>query len=429
MSTLHILWDESYIWGLLAVRAAKAMNLPFRIIRAADILQGILKKTPPALLLVPGGNARHKARRLTLQGIQGIREYVAGGGQYLGFCGGAGLALSGHGGLDLCPWQRAGYDDRLQHFMSGHLYASLPHDPAPAEAALFPDGFPAAPRLPVWWPGRFGAAPHPDVRVLATYQAPAEDFWLADLPISDLPPETFTVWQDMYGLSLSPSFLAGQPCVVHGAYGGGAYTLSYSHLETPHSPHANRWLAHLLHTLAGLAPSREALPPWRLRAAAVQWDDPTLATLDEIITALVDTGISHTMLFERNEWLLGWRTGIPGANLNNLWAAIKVIREHPPAPAAEALWRKKRRDTLQAAAIFHSGCTQYLLAERLAMTLAKSFPEAVPAHVLKEHRASLFGAPMEASGFYRDLMAVLDDLAFLQMQENTMLSDSTSGQY
>ena len=418
MSTLHILWDESYIWGLLAVRAAQAMNLPFRIIQAGDILQGVLKKTPPALLLVPGGNARHKAQRLTQQGILGIREYVAGGGQYLGFCGGAGLALSGQGGLEICPWHRAGYDDRLQHFMSGHLYATLSHNLPPAEAALFPSPFPAAPRLPVWWPGRFDAAPHPDVHILATYETPAEDFWLADLPINNLPPETFSVWRDMYGLSLSPSFLAGQPCVVHGAYGRGAYTLSYSHLETPHSPHANRWLAHLLRTLAGLAPCCETLPHWELRATHAAWDDPALATLDEIITSLVDTGISHTMLFERNEWLLGWRTGIPGANLNNMWAAIKTIRERPPSPAAETLWQKKRASALQAAAIFHSGCTQYLLAERLAMTLAKSFPQAVPAPVLKEHRASLFGAPMQAGGFYRDLMTVLDDLAFLQMQEN-----------
>jgi len=95
MSTLHILWDESHVWGLLAWRAVESMGLPYRLVRAQEIADGLLSRNPPALLLVPGGTARLKADALGETGMQAVRDYVAGGGSYLGFCGGAGLGLTG----------------------------------------------------------------------------------------------------------------------------------------------------------------------------------------------------------------------------------------------------------------------------------------------------------------------------------------------
>ena len=439
MSIVHILWDDSHIWGLLAARAAGVMELSHRLVRGRDIARGLFARERPSLLLVPGGNARHKAESLGKAGLAAIRDYLRSGGRYLGFCGGAGLALTwgdGPTGLNLCPWRRASFDDRLQHFMSGHLHVTLDqHSPPPAlpdnnecpadRLALIPENMPASPRLPVWWPGRFAPASGGDIRVLASYERPGDDFWLADLPVADLPDDAFAVWRDLYGLALSPAFLAGQPCVIHGRYGLGHYVLSYSHLETPDSPHANRWLAWLLRVLGGLRPAREAIPPWRPYAQDSLWDNPELDRLAGLIEHVAQTGIRHGQLFDRTDWLMGWRTGIPGANLNNLRAALSVIRSLAPQDTAQAYWDEQRGRILTAAGLFAKGCVQYLLAERLAMTLAKALPSAVPAAVLRDQRESLFGPPMQAGGLYQELVVPLDQLAYLQLSRTNDRSSAS----
>ena len=412
---LYILWDDSHIWGLLAARAAEAMGLPRRLVRARDVAGGLLAAKRPSLLFVPGGSARHKARSLGRAGMAALREYVVTGGRYMGFCGGAGLALSHRDdaeGLGLCPWQRGGFNERLQHFMSGHLHAALASSGS-APAALLPDCGETL-RLPVWWPGRFAPKPDPSITVLASYERPAEDFWLADLPIAALPPDTFAAWNDMYGLSFSPTFLAGQPCVLYGESGKGGYLLSYSHLETPDSPEANRWLAKLFRELGGLMPEREVLPPWSMQGQPPLWEDPDLAAMEADMLAVLRTGLEHGLLFERTDWLFGWRTGIPGANLNNLWGALRTILDKEPCGASLAYWKEHRERMLAASSLFSRACIQYFLAERLGQTLAKFDPEAVPPALLKDQRESLFGPPMIAGGAYRELMEPLDELAFLQ---------------
>lgn len=412
---LHILWDESHIWGLIAARAARAMRLPHRLVRAADVASGLLERARPSLFLVPGGNARHKAQRLGSKGLAAVRAYVEGGGCYFGFCGGAGLALvwrEEDEGLGICAMRRGDFGERMQHFMSGHLHMIPAGADSPA-AALVPPDLPPSPRLPVWWPGRFGPVSGPDVTVLASYERPADDFWLADLPIADLPADTFAAWQDMYGLSLTPGYLVGQPCLVYGGYGRGSYVLSYSHLETPDSPEANRWLAHLFSALGNLRPAVEALPPWKDGPPA--WEDPLLARMDALFAEVRATGLRHGLLFERTDWLMAWRSGLPGASLNNLWAALRAVREKKPSSAALAFWRERGEAAVSAAALFAEGCVQYFLAERLAMTLTKSLPEALPPGMLKGQRDALFGPPMQAEGLYREMLDTLDELAFLQL--------------
>lgn len=411
---LHILWDHSEIWGLIAARAALTMALPCRLVSAGALAGGLLEREKPSLLLVPGGNARLKAESLGRAGLEAVRAYVAGGGRYLGFCGGAGLALGrGDAGLGLCPVERGRFDERMQHFMSGHLHVRLPEQDG-AASALLPGDLPPSPCLPVWWPGRFAEEIRASVRVLAAYERPAEDFWLADLPIAELPPGIFADWNDVYGLALTPAFLAGQPCMLYGDYGRGAYVLSYSHLETPDSPHANAWLAHLFRELGAFAPGCEHLPPWRDPAPV--WEDAALAGIGGQLDTVLRIGLNHGLLFARTDWLLGWRYGLPGASLNNLRAALRVIGEREPCDAARRFWREKREETRAAMTVFAGGCEQYLLAERLGMTLAKALPEALPAAMLKDQREALFGPPMRAGGLYRELLTVLDELARLQLE-------------
>ncbi len=421
MSTLLIVWDESQLWGLLAVYALRALGVPHTVCQAVNLPQ-VLAAKKSGMVFVPGGNARYKARRLGPAGREAVRSFVSGGGQYLGFCGGAGLALSWGKqgqedvGLGLCPSGRGSYDDRMQHFMSGHLQV---HTPA-APAALLPERTEHAPLLPVWWPGRFDPMEESGLTVLATYSDPAEDFWLADLPIATLPPGTFDVWRDMYGFAAVPDFLRGQPCMVQGTFGKGAYTLSYSHLETPASPFANAWFAHILREQGGVAAAVEqpaqGIAQWHPAAAPSLWEDATLQVVADAIEDVARVGLEHGLLFHRTPWLLGWRTGIPGASLNSLRLAIHSIRSLPPSPGAVALWQQQKEAIARAATLFHEGCVQYFLAERLAMTLAKSLPGTVPDAMLQQQRHGLFGPPMRPGGVYAELITALDALAFLQAE-------------
>ena len=454
MSTLLVLWDESHLWGLLLARALQSLGLQHEFVLGAEIgtrLAGA-GKDQPAMLVVPGGNARVKALALGPEGRKAIREYVRKGGHYLGFCGGAGLALSwadpaehvakklatktagvavsasaAAEGLALCPWERGHFDERMQHFMSGHLQmrpALGPPGPeeasAPNLARLVPPNLPKEPLLPVWWPGRFNPRPENGVATLAAYAQPGPDFWLADLPIASLPPHIFATWESLYGFCITPTYLEGQPCLVHGQHGAGSYTLSYSHLETPDSPDANLWLVHIIKELAGLSSQTSHIPAWEMEGELIRWpaspEGDLLEGIESNIAAVAATGLEQGLFFRRNSWLLGWRAGIPGANINSLLTAIRVIRRSPACEASRSFIREHGPQLLQKATLFAGAGQEYLLAERLAQTLGKTLPDVIPPTMLKEQRAALFGPPMRAGGLFHELMTPLDRLAYLQLQ-------------
>ncbi|MGE4293005.1 MAG: BPL-N domain-containing protein [Desulfovibrio sp.] len=400
MSIIYIYWDESHFWGLMARRALLSWGIAHQLVRGTEIAHGLLADNPPALLLVPGGWARGKAERLGPAGVEAVRAWVHGGGAYLGFCGGAGLALTG-GGLSLCPWGRRGFTDRMQHFLSGHVRVN----PA-LEHELTPRDLRPGPLLPVWWPGRF-EPDDGDVRVLASYEEPGPDFWVADLALKSLPEGTLGDWEALYGVRLRPT-LGGEPCMVAGRHGKGRYVLSYAHLETPASPDANRWLAHLLRTLGGLEVPRTALPAWDLAALPVLRDDPHLIRARDALFRLVRTGVDNLLLFWRTPWLLGWRRGLPGAALNSLLCMVCEALAVSESESARQWWREAGPDFGAGLDLFARGVTGYLLAERLAMTAFSGTPEALPG--LKEQREALFGSPPAGGGLHGQLQSALEEL-------------------
>ena len=459
----------------MAWRAVRAMGLPCRLVKGQEIAQGILLGKPQrfhasgeaqlsaatdknaadraALLLVPGGNARLKAAGLGEAGRAAVRQWIEAGGNYLGFCGGAGLALSHAApkdGLGICPWSRAGYPERLHHLISGHARVRMREGdefsfcppaggaagsaggqaysmngpattaeksgqcPSPRQSQPQQDA-PGGPSLPVWWPGRFAAEDNTPVRVLAAYDAPDADFWLADLPLQSLPPHIFEQWQVLYGVNLSADFLKGQPLVVSGDYGQGHYVLSYSHLETPHSPDANAWLAQLLQQLTGLEPSRADVPLWQLRHPCHAWPEdsgPLLAALRHM-RGLLDLAVEHHLFFARTHWLWGWRAGLPGAACNNLHAALCTAASLAPSPAALAYWREVEPRFSTLADLFAAGAEGYFLACRLAETLHPTLPDAVDRRGLDNQRQALFGHPMSGGGLMEELLDITEELIFL----------------
>ena len=424
---IHVLWDDAHFWGLMALRALTAWGLPHRLVRGTEIAQGVLSGNPGGLLLVPGGNARTKAQALGPGGMDAVRSFVADGGSYLGFCGGAGLALTGknpEANLGLCPWQRRPFDDRMQHFLSGHVHVTLRRDHDLVPASLGP-----AALVPVWWPAQMEEAEDEGVEILATYADPGPDFWVADLALKTLPPGTMTEWEDLYDIHLRPDFLRGRPCVVAGTHGQGRYVLSYAHLETPASPLANTWLAHLLGRLTGCDPARPPLPAWDPGGLDPRWQDESLLAARTLLEEVVRTGLEHFLLFWRTPWLLGWRRGIPGAALNSLYTLVCEALATGPAGSgpdqegrsAEAWWSEQAkvfRDDLE---LFIAGLRSYLLAERLAMTVFQC-ESSLPG--LRQRREALFGSPPGTGGMHLGLLRTLEELVYRLRRDDAPSSPS-----
>lgn len=428
MTDIAIFWDASQLWGLLVWRAAEAFGLPYRLVKAKEIAQGALSDKT-SLLLVPGGTARHKSEALGEKGREALRAWVRAGGHYVGFCGGAGLGLTdgadpvrteGIGkGLNLCPWRRAEITERIQHFVSGHVRVCFGEGRLVPECLAAPRPSGKEPILPIWWPGRFASPSgyEPDgVEVLARYAgsdpgACPPDLCVADLPLSSLSPAVLEQWIALYGVSLAPAFLDGQPCALHGRYGNGTYTLSYSHLETPGSPDANRWLAHILRSLTGFEPMRDTVPDWRPGEMPVLWNDPDLLAARRGMGELIRLGLEHDLLFERAPWLTGWRAGVPGSGLNSLHMGLCVLTGVAPSAEAEKVWASVRARFAERFFLFRQGVEGLLLAQRLASIM----PDEVPRRILAEQRLSLFGSAMQGGGLYKELMDMTDSLLFLSL--------------
>lgn len=415
MSSIYIYWDESHLWGLLLWRALHSFELPYKLIRGKDIAEGILTKENPATLMVPGGWARRKFENIGPEGAKSIQQYVASGGTYIGFCGGAGLGLTGPYGLGLCPWKRRAFTDRLQHAMSGHMHVR----PA-ANSDLVPSNLPELPLVPVWWPARFEMQHDSDVRVLAAYESPGPDFWVADLPLTSIPRNPLEDLETHYNISIWPHFMEEQPCVIEGDYGKGRYILSYTHLETPASRDANLWLAHILRKLAGIGPQDgvSMTSAWNLESLSRRWPDGSagddLAKAKADIESSMREGMDELLFFRRNSWLIGWRRGIPGANLNALYSMISQAQNIAPDSRAIAYWEEQRPAFMEKLDLFRHGLAGYLLAERLAMTVSGT-ANAIPDEALKEQRMVLFGKRMDYGGLFGELVKVMDELLWLSI--------------
>ena len=399
---IAIFWDASQIWGYLLLHAVRSSGVPFRILKASEILQSGLSCK---LFLAPGGSARRKMAALGPQGMAAVRDFVSRGGRYLGFCGGAGLALAD--GIGLCPWKRDAMPDRLQHLVSGSLVCSVEQDPLVPQGLAGRDA-----QLPVWWPGRF-AEPGSEkdahgVRVLARYRAPGSDLHVADMPFSSMPEDILDEWRDMYGASLRPSLLDGMPCAIAGGCGKGEWLLSYSHLETPCAQDAGAWFLHLLQCWTGVKPAAKEVPPLDPDSLPDAWGDDVLAEARGDLRKLLSLGMELGLLFARNSWLLGWRTGVPGSQLNSLRLALAMTPTLPPDSRRTAEWKQMKREFARLSSLFFQGARSWLLARRLADTLAESAPGMLPRELLYGQKEALFGSPMSGGGLCGQMLDMLE---------------------
>jgi len=398
-----LLWDESHLWGLLLHRALKALRAPLTLLKAEQIGAGVLRDFAPSTLIVPGGWARLKSVALGEDGRREIRDYVRSGGKYLGFCGGAGLALGSERGapfLDLCTWSRKPASQRLPNF-SGHVWCTVQDAETSYEAAL-----------PVWWPSQFAPDATAPLDVLAHYERPGPDFWSADLDWSGIAPGEVGQWEELYGINLNPDRLRHEPCIVRGRYGQGSFVLSYAHLETPASPQANTLLSRLL----GLDQAFP-VPAWDLGHAAPQWNDALLGDMQTCLAQLIGFGQSHFLLFWRTPWLLGWRRGVPGSPINFLLAMTWQARHAKPSAASMAYWAEHGERCHARCVDFCHQTRKYLLQERRILAISPSSPEASASPSLQRHKQELFGKFPGYGGLYGEILRTLDELLWLQLSD------------
>jgi hypothetical protein len=396
-------------------RALKHYNLPLQILKSEDIANGVLARQKPAALLVPGGWAKRKAKSLGRAGRAAIQEYVSQGGTYIGFCGGAGLALTTPKtgpSLELCPWDRKPFDQRLPN-CSGYIYLHLQTD----DNLL--NNYPQSEMLaPIWWPSQFKATAHSDVKILATYSSPGSDFWVADLPLEQSVLEGLHLWEDHYGINLHPDYLAQDPCIIQGKFGQGNYLLSYTHLETPDSKEANILLAYILKNLAPLEINLQTPSPvsaWNLKRVPQSQSHPELLQAKSCLEDIIQIGLQNGQLSWRKEWLLGWKRGIPGFALNTLYALVSQSLSLAPSSESIFYWQKEQKNFLEKIYRFRAGFIDYLNSEAQLENKKPSSPVSSSCSDLQEIRLNLVGPFPGQGGLFGEMVLFMQELLYTQI--------------
>ena len=84
-----------------------------------------------------------------------------------------------------------------------------------------------------------------------------------------------------------------------------------------------------------------------------------------------------------------------------------------PTQAAQDFWDTARPRFAKLMRLFQVGAEGYLLACRLAETLAPSLPEAVDKRGLNNQREALFGHAMHGGGLVEELLIIVEELIYL----------------
>jgi glutamine amidotransferase-like uncharacterized protein len=414
---IAVFWDQSLVWGLICLETLRQLHLPFQLLSSAEIRQGMLDAH--RVLLVPGGWAAHKMDALGSDGQERIKQFVVDGGSYLGFCGGAGLALSSPPSLGLVPLQRLPLKERLPSASGPLVIAKRCDHP------IWQD-LPERLSTSVWWPSQFQWKAAHSVQVLASYADLTEGLWISDLPLVDL--ETLDMdyanWEQVYGINLDPSRLLDQPAIIEARLGEGHLVLSYPHLETPGDLEANQLLLNILRYLDMTAAKH--CPPVTAAAALHREDHPlpgtqTLECLQQAAATaedLIAFGQRHLLWDWRLPWLLHWRRGIRGLECGTLAVLIRVlVREmerlhtHYSKPHSDP-WLGRARALLHDTRAFCQGAHRLLLEEKLAAQSGTCTKLGKVNTSVDQLRAQLYGSQMNHGGLCRTLFDRLDRMLY-----------------
>lgn len=400
-----LLWDESFLWGIMARRALQKAGLPFDLISAEDIRKGLID--PYSLLFVPGGWSSNKLKTLGEKGAEAVRNFVAGGGSYLGFCGGAGLAtLDGIGLLNI---RRKPTSERVPSF-SGRIRLKT------SRHAMW-EGV-RQPVFHAWWPPQFTLMDD-NTKVLATYQAALPDSFSSDLNTGDV--EAAGTWQELealYRINLDPKRLLNDPAVVTGSHGKGEVVLSLVHFDSPDDEDGRRVLTNLWSSLACDAKTPAVLQQPQGKTAAFKKSAPydeLLHACCSTVNGLIDHGIRNFLWYWRTPLLLQWRRGVRGLEYCTLSVMIAEISKALAQDRIieEDLIRAKLEAILPRLEYFTENAKNLLTRERFAMQNGHITYERCDDPEIRRLREELFSSSKSYGGLFKDLIDSIDDLLYL----------------
>ncbi|MCX5717873.1 MAG: BPL-N domain-containing protein [Nitrospirae bacterium] len=425
-----LLWDESFLWGLMAYKTMKAEGLSFELIRAEDIKKGCLENY--ALLFVPGGWASNKLKPLGDKGINEIKKFVRNGGNYLGFCGGAGLAtLDGIGLLNI---KRKPTKERVPSF-SGRIYLTINKHPMWDGCRIQDAGFKiqdnhasensslvtrnSSPVFHAWWPSQF-LIEDSGLEILATYGNALPDSFSSDLNVGDVEMNSnWTELEEIYGINLNPKRLKDEPAVIEGAFGKGRVILSLIHFDTPDDAKGAMVLKNLWEYLnTGCRIQDKKIHASGIMHHASEGSE-LITELESAVDGLISLGIRNFLWFWRNPMLLQWRRGVRGLEYCTLHIMIKEIARILKMQDTGCRMQdtEKHLKKIKGMLMPFAGKAKHLLIlERYALRNGHLTYERCDDPEIREIRTELFGDSKSHSGLFKELIDETDKLLYALMK-------------
>jgi Biotin-protein ligase, N terminal len=397
-----MLWDESFLWGVMAHKALVESGLSCDLVRAEDVRNGRLKKH--AMLFVPGGWASNKVKALGDDGVEEIKRFVHDGGAYLGFCGGAGLATMD--GIGIVPVKRRPTKERVPSFSGRIELAASPH---PVWQDI------SKPVFHAWWPSQFVI--DGPVKVLATYAEALPDSFSSDINVGDaVAAGNWSELERLYQINLDPKRLCGEPAVIEGRYGRGKVLLSLVHFDTPGDGNGAKALGNIWRYLGCDQQSAEASMPEGLgQQARCASCHPLMPELEAAAGGLIDLGLRNFLWFWRNPLLLQWRRGVRGLEYCTLYVMLREIAEFlgrqggkREIPGLDKNLTRIRELLLP----FVEKATRLLMRERLAMQYSHITFERCDDPEIQMIREELFARSKSHGGLFKELIDEVDRLLY-----------------
>ena len=409
------LWDESFLWGIMSYKSLRANRLYIDFIRSDDIKKGQLKNYK--MLFVPGGWASNKLKTLGECGINEIKKFVNNGGNYLGFCGGAGLAtLDGIGLLNI---KRKPTKERVPSF-SGRIHLNINEHPIWDTCKIQDAGYKiqdyhasenSLPIFHAWWPSQFSIEDK-NIKKLAAYGDALSDSFSSDLNVGDV--EANGGWaelENIYNINLDPGRLLNEPAVVEGTYGKGKAILSLIHFDTPDDANGAVVLRSLWEYLAGLKPEQGMQNKGhRIKNIENNENQSLCSMLYALCQDLIALGIRNFLWFWRNPMLLQWRRGVRGLEYCTLYVMIRELSavSHQLSAGDKEKLHKIKKLLMP----FTEKAKQLLILERHAMQNGHITYERCDAPEIQKIRTELFGNSKSHGGLFKDLVNDVDDMLY-----------------
>jgi len=401
-SSAALLWDESFLWGVMAHKALLACGLACDLIRAGDVRSGRLRNY--TLLFVPGGWASNKIKALGSDGIEEIKRFVHDGGAYLGFCGGAGLATMD--GIGLVPVKRRPTKDRVPSFSGRIGLSSSPH---PLWQGI------AEPVFHAWWPSQFVV--DGQVSVLATYAEALPDSFSSDVNVGDA--AAAGSWPELerfYQINLDPKRLFGEPAVIEGRFGEGKVLLSLVHFDTPGDANGAKALGNIWRYLGcdqqtKRADVSESLGAHNCGASC----HPLMPELVTAVNGLIDLGLRNFLWFRRNSMLLQWRRGVRGLEYCTLSVMVNELAELLEMGAGKREMPELDRSLTRIRELllpFAAKAQGLLVRERFAMQNSHITYERCDDPEIQKIREELFSRSKSHGGLFKELIDEVDRLLY-----------------